>query len=317
MREEMQPRISVTIDQVDLSLSAMLERADVAAKSGVDGLWVSQLPSQRDAGMLLAGLAARTSDVAIGTAVLPVYMCPPVVMAQTALTLDEISGNRLMLGLGRGHRIFGEWMLGGTYSSSVGPMREYLTIVTSLIRDGEVSMAGSWFDGRAFYAAPRRPRLPVYLGSFGPRMLELAAELADGVILWMCTPSYVREVVMPSLRAGWARRPGTAAGFEVVAIMPALASRQRERNRECGRNVINGYLRMENYKKLLVASGFGDDVRSLRAGDVMVDEICAIGSGQLVQERIAAYREAGVTEVALAPLTEEHFAATLEAAVAA
>jgi alkanesulfonate monooxygenase SsuD/methylene tetrahydromethanopterin reductase-like flavin-dependent oxidoreductase (luciferase family) len=311
----MKSRISVTIDQVGLSLSTILERADIAAKSGVDGLWVSQPPSQREAGMLLAGLAARTPGVTIGTAVLPIYMSPPVTMAQTALTLDEISGNRLVLGLGRGHRMYGEWMLGGTYSASVGPMREYLTIVTSLIRKGEVNIAGSWFTGRAFYAAPRRPQLPVYVGSFGPRMLELAAELADGVILWMCTPSYVRDVVMPSLRAGWARRQDDHATFGVVAMVPALVSPQPEEGREGARGMLTSYLRMENYQTLLAACGFGDDVRSLRVGDAMIDELCAIGSGQVVRERIEAYREAGVTDVAIAPLSEKHFLATLEEAI--
>lgn len=318
----MRTRISVTIDQVDsagtnLPLGTVFERADIAEKAGADGLWVAQLPSQRDAGMLMAGLAARTSDVTIGSAVLPVYTSPPVVMAQAALTLDEISGHRLVLGIGRGHRLFGEWMLGATYSSSLRPMREYLTIVTSLIRQGEVNLAGSVFGGRAFYAAPRPPRLPVYVGAFGPRMLELAAELADGVILWMCTPSYVSEVAMPSLRRGWARRPGGNAGFAVVAMLPAVVSPQPGEFREGARSILNGYLRQENYQKLAAALGFSDDVRSRRVGDAMIDGLCAIGGEPLLQQRIAAYREAGVTEVAIVPLGEQCLVATLEAAMAA
>jgi F420-dependent oxidoreductase-like protein len=316
MSGEATMKISATIEQVDMSQIAMIERAQIAAKAGVDGLWVSQLPNQRDSAMLLAGLAARVSDVAIGTAVYPIYLNPPVVMAQTALTLDEISGNRLVLGLGRGHRLFAEWMLGGRYPASVAPVREYLTIVTSLIRQGEVNAAGSWFSARAMYGAPRRPELPVYLGAFGPRMLELAGELADGVILWLCTPSYVRDVVMPSLRAGWARRPTGHGGFGVVAILPALVSPQPEQDRDCGRNMLNGYLRIENYQKLLIASGFGDDVKSMRVSDAMIDDLCAIGSAQTVRERIAAYQEAGVTEIALNPLEEKDFVATVEAGVA-
>ena len=147
-------------------------------------------------------------------------MRPPVAMAQTAITLDEISGHRLVLGLGCGHRIFGEWMLGATYSASIAPVREYLGIVTGLIREGEVSVTGSWFSGRVIYGAPRRAGLPVYMGSVGPRMLELAAEMADGVILWMCTPGYVRDFVMPRLRAGWARRPGGTPASPCLSCFP-------------------------------------------------------------------------------------------------
>lgn len=313
----MKARISVTLDHVDQSLRTVLDRADVAAKCGVDGLWVSQTPNGRDTRMLLAALAAAIPDVSIGTAVLPIYMSPPAAMAQTALTLDEISGNRLILGLGRGHRIFGQWMLGGTYSSSVGPVREYLTIVTSLIRAGKISLTGSWFDARVAYQAPRRAQLPVYLGAFGPRMLELAGELADGVILWMCTPSYVGDVIMPSLRVGWERRPAGHDGFGVVVMLPADASPHPDSDRGCGRSMLGEYLRMENYQKLLVANGFGDDVRSSRASDAMIDKLCAIGGQQLIQDRIAEYQRAGVTEVALIPLDDKYFAATMEAAVAA
>jgi alkanesulfonate monooxygenase SsuD/methylene tetrahydromethanopterin reductase-like flavin-dependent oxidoreductase (luciferase family) len=133
--------------------------------------------------------------------------------------------------------------------------------------------------------------------------------------LWVCTPPYVRDVVMPSLRAGWARRQSDHAAFGVVAMMPAVVSPQPEEDREGARSMLTGYLRMENYQKVLRACGFGDDVRSLRVGEAMIDGLCAIGSGQVVKERIAAYREAGVTEVALAPLTDKHFVATLEAAM--
>src|SRR6266581_1284014 len=105
MSGQVNMRISVTIEQVEMSYPAMIERAQIAAKAGVEGLWLTQMPNQRDSSMLLAGLAANVSDVAIGAAVLPIYTSPPVVMAQTALTLDEITGNRLILGLGRGHRL--------------------------------------------------------------------------------------------------------------------------------------------------------------------------------------------------------------------
>jgi 5,10-methylenetetrahydromethanopterin reductase len=267
---------------------------------------------------MLAAIAADVPDVTIGPAVLPIYQSPPAVMAQVAMTLDEICGNRLALGLGRGHRLVGEWMLGGAYSSSTRAVREYLEIVTSLIHEGEVSIAGSAFESRVFYGAPRRPDLPVYIGAFGPRMLELAAEVADGVILWLCTPEYVRDVVAPSLRAGWARRPSGRAGFEVVTVLPAAVSDDPEKDREHGRIMLNGYLRMENYKKILTASGFGDDVRAVRPGDAMIDALCAIGSEQLVRERIAAYREVGVTEIAISPLAaEQRMVATLQAAKAA
>lgn len=314
---ELKRRTSVVTGHADLSFGEIVEQAVCAAKMGVDGLWLSQLPNQRDVCLLLASIAPHVPEVTLGTAVLPIYQSPPAVMAQAALTLDEICGGRLVLGLGRGHRLVGEWMLGGRYSVTAAPVREYLTIVTSLIRDGEVSLAGSTYETRAFYGAPRRAGLPVYVGALGPRMLELAAEIADGVILWMCTPTYIRDVVMPSLRAGWARRTSDQAGFEVVAMVPAVATPNADQGRENARSMLTGYVRLENYKKVLMASGFGAEVRALRPSDAMIDALCAIGSGELVREKLETFREAGVTDVALAPLVGERFAVTVEAALAA
>src|SRR5258708_7100040 len=134
-------RVSCMIDHVDLSLTAIVERASIAAKSGADGLWLSQLPNQRDVGLLVAAIAAQTPEVTIGPAVLPIYQSPPAVMAQVAMTLDEICGNRLVLGLGRGHRLVGEVVLGGTYSASA--------IRTCRIRGGDRPASGCLAPTRA------------------------------------------------------------------------------------------------------------------------------------------------------------------------
>lgn len=313
--------VSIAIEQIDASLGSINDQVAAAAKSGVDGVWLTQLPSQRDAPTLLAGLTGVTREMTVGTAVLPVYSRLPVVMAQTALTLDELMGGRLVLGLGRGHRMFGEWMLGARYPATTGPMREYLTIVTSLIRNGEVDVTGQWFQGHALYAAPRRPDLPVFIGSFGPRMLALAAELADGVILWLCTPGYVREVVLPSLRRGWQARTGSDGAFTVVAIIPAMVTDQPERYRDVVRRVIAVYAHMENYQRLLAASGFGD-AGTGRVSDAMIDQLAAVGSAEHVRAQIAAYRDAGVTNIAVAPLEApaadpDGYAATIEAVLGA
>lgn len=313
-------RNSAVIDHVDMALPTILERAQIAEKLGADGLWVSQFPGQRDIGMLLAALAANTERVTFGPAVLPVYASPPGVMAQASLTLDEMSGGRLILGLGRGHRLFGEWMLGANYYTSTEPMREYLTIVKSLIRQGEVSENGRWFRGATLYSAPRRPALPVYVGCFGRRMLELAAELADGVILWLCTPEYVRDTVMPSLRRGWARRENGSEGFAVVLLMPALAAAEPAAAREKVSQYLGEYLRMENYQRLLTAAGYGEDARRHRVGPAMLDALCPIGDGAMIRERMAVYHEIGVTDIAVSPMVDRDsrvadFTATLEAAI--
>lgn len=316
----MKTRIGAVIEHADQPFAQTADQAGLAAKLGVDGVWLSQLPGHRETGTLLAGLALSTTDVRIGTAILPTSTRPPVVMAQTALTIDELSGGRLVLGLGAVHRMLGEWMLGGVHAASVGAVREYLTIVTDLIRNGEVNVTGRWFQGHTLYTGPRRADLPVFLGCFGPRMLELAAEAADGVILWLCSPQYTREHVMPSLRAGWARRPGGHEDFTVAVMVRAELTPDPDQAREEFRRALSGFLRMPNYQKLMKASGFADDTRAGRFSDAALDALTACGRAERLQELVTAYREAGVTDVLVIPAGGAHhdparFAATLEAAL--
>jgi F420-dependent oxidoreductase-like protein len=292
----------VLINHISQPLGGVIERARLAEKCGADSIWLTQTAGQREIGMLASALAANTENVQIGLAVQPIYAHPPVVAAQTALTLDELSGGRLILGLGVGHRVMGEWMMGASYTPQAAAMGEYLTIVRSLVTEGQVNFAGRWYSGHAAYAAPSRPDLPLYLGALGPRMLELAGEVADGVVIYMSSPSYLREQVMPRLQAGWARRPGgRPAGFDVVVMLFGSVCRDDEtdRYRDWFRRWLAGYQCMDNYRRLFTAAGFGHDGR---ASDAMVSELAAIGRAEQVSERVAGYRAAGATRLIIFPM---------------
>ena len=311
--------IGVGIEQTGVSLAEAYERAILAEQAGAESLWMAQMPNQRESLTLMSGLAAVTKTAALGLAVIPMYTRPAVVMAQTAMTLDEISGGRLILGIGLGNVMAGQWMLGGIAMPPVPATREYLTIVTSLIRAGEVSFTGRWHSGNATYAGPRRAGLPVYLGAFGPRMLELAGELADGVILYLCTAEYVRDVAMPSLRVGWARRESSRDKFPVT-LMLSVSVTEDAAEREVFRRALAGYSRVPAYRKLFEASGFGADLKAGRPGDEMIDALSAMGSESNLRERLSEYRAAGVTRFAVGPqigkgFDRERYADTLRAAM--
>jgi alkanesulfonate monooxygenase SsuD/methylene tetrahydromethanopterin reductase-like flavin-dependent oxidoreductase (luciferase family) len=315
-------RVGAVVEQQALPAAEVCERAVLAEKLGMESLWMVQLPNQRDIATMLAGLATCTRSATIGAAILPVYTRPAVTMAHTAMTLDELSGGRFILGLGLGHRGIGEWMFGmGAAPPAVASMREYLGIVTGLVRDGEVSSDGTWFSGHSSCPDMRRPGMPIYLGAFGPRMLELAGELADGAILWMCSPQYVREHAMPALRRGWARRPGGADGFEVVAVLNAAVTDHPADDIEGFRRYLNMFLRVSTYRTLFEASGYGDCVKAGVPSNAMISDLAAIGPPELIAERLAAYVSAGATEVAVAPTVTVHqsqdrFAETLAGGLA-
>src|ERR1700674_1556713 len=170
------------------TLDESIARAQMAERLGFESIWTSQLPDARDASLFLAASAAATRRVGLGTGVLPIYTRHPTAMAQMAATLDEMSGGRFILGIGVSHKVTVEAMWGMKLESPAAAMREYLTIVRTSLRDGGCAFDGRFFTARWSYSAPRRPDLPVMISALNPRMLELAGELADGVVLYMCSP---------------------------------------------------------------------------------------------------------------------------------
>ncbi|GAA0421711.1 LLM class F420-dependent oxidoreductase [Acrocarpospora corrugata] len=304
----MSHRVGAALEPQGVTLQETLERVDITEEMGADSQWLIQMPGQWESGTVLAALAARTERITLGSAILPLYSRPPVAMASTALTLGELSGGRFVLGLGLGHRDVGEWMVGaGAAPPAVPGMREYLEIVLAAIQKGEADHDGKWFGGHVFYppTQERHSDLPVYVGTFGPRMLELAGEVADGVILWMCTPSYVRDVVMPALRRGFARRtdgryPG-GAGFEVAALICAAVTPEVEADQTRFGEYLSAYVRVPTYRRLFEASGFGAQIRAGRPDEEMIRGLSAIGGPAESHARMAAYAAEGVTQMLICP----------------
>jgi alkanesulfonate monooxygenase SsuD/methylene tetrahydromethanopterin reductase-like flavin-dependent oxidoreductase (luciferase family) len=310
----------VVIGQIGLTVEEIRTRGALAEKHGADDLWLVQMPNQRDSSALLAGIGAATTTAGLGPAVLPIYTRPPVAMAHHAITLDEVFDQRLILGLGLGHRQLGDWMVGTRSGPPVESMRDYLTIVASLVRDGEVNYSGEWFSGHASYSGPRRADLPIFLGSFGPKMIQLAGELADGLLLYMCGIDYLREQVMPNLRIGRQRRGLDLAGYPVVLMLPAAVYEDRDEAVQGMREHIRPYLRVPTYRRMFETSGFGACTRAGEASDDMIRQVTAVGSAGDVARHLQECWELGVTQVAVAPVHDAHkhrdrFMETVDAAV--
>lgn len=292
--------VAAVLGGTGMPVRTVQDLAGHAEAVGLDAVWLSQMPNQHDIGALVAALAMTTERIDVGTAVQPLYTRPPVSAAQAALTVDSLSGGRARLGVGLGHRMLGDWMMGQRRAPAVASTREYLDIVTSLVREGEVNVDGEWFGGHASCADRVREDMPVLLGTFGPRMLEVAGEVADGAIFWMCTPEYLRDHALPALRRGWARRGGRPERFRIVAMMHAAITDDPDRDRELFGRVLSAYLRAETYRELFTASGFGDGISDGTPDAALVEAIGAFGEQQ-VRDRARELTSVGVDEIAIVP----------------
>ena len=199
------------------SIDTALGRAARAEELGYESIFVTHI-SGRDSITLLTGYAGRTSRVKLGTGVIPIYARTVCNMAQSFATLDDLSGGRAIAGLGVSHKPVVEHWFGQSIDKPLREMREYVGVVRAILR-GEDPPQGETF-GSAFHFMGFEPRadIPIQLAGLSPGMLRLAGEIADGVVLWLCTPEYIRDVVVPTVAEGRAKAGRTLDGFEIVAL---------------------------------------------------------------------------------------------------
>jgi alkanesulfonate monooxygenase SsuD/methylene tetrahydromethanopterin reductase-like flavin-dependent oxidoreductase (luciferase family) len=165
--------------------------------------------------------------------------------------------------------------------------------------------------------------------ALSPAMLRLAGELADGVILWLCNPRYIREVVMAEVSAGRERAGLTLDGFDVVAAVPAALTGDRDGAYKAMRKDLIPYFGLPFYRAMIERTGFGADIeaydRAASAGDFeamqgaisegFLDELTAVGDEAELTGGIERYRDAGAGSPCIGPIPGTDFEATLRAGI--
>ena len=315
------PRLAASIDAVK-TLDDSVTRVKAAERLGYESVWLSQLPNARDTSLVIAAYANATERVGFGTGVLPIYTRHPTATVQMAATLDELSGGRFTLGIGVSHKVTVESMWGLRLDSPVVAMREYLDIVRTSIRDGGCSIEGKYFSAHWAYSGPRRAEMPIFISALSPRMLALAGEMADGVVLWMCSPAYIRDHVVPAVSDGRHKAGKKLDGFEIVAAIPVCLTTERAAGQDVFRQTVERYANPGlYYRKMMDASGFAAELAAGEISDAMLDELSGIGDAEQVRGVIRRYRDAGVTLPCAGPFGGHKgaagFEATLEAAAGA
>ena len=291
------------------SLDSALRRAGRADELGYESVFVTHI-SGRDSITLLTGYAAKTSRVRLGTGVIPIYARTPANMAQSFATLDELSGGRAIAGLGVSHKPVVEHWFGQSIDRPLAEMREYVAIFRAILR-GEDPPPGEKFR-TAFRLTGCEPRadMPVYLAGLSPGMLRLAGEIADGVVLWLCNPNYIRDVVVPTVREGRAKAGRDADGFDIVAAVPAAVTEDPEAARGRLRGEVESYFNLPYYRAMLERSGLDPDAGPT---DEFLDLLGAIGSPEEAEASVRRYADSGTTSPCIGGIAGTDFDATLEA----
>lgn len=315
-----------TFISVGRKLDSAVRRAERAEALGYDSVYTTHIASL-DSLTVLAAYAARTERIRLGTGVLPLYSRSPVATAQQAVTVDEMSSGRLVLGIGVSHKVTVENWFGSEIGKPVPEMREYVTTLRAIFAGEEPPQDNQRFRTAFRFMGPQpRADLPIYMAALSPGMLRLAGEIADGVVLWLCNPDYIRQVVIPELRTGRERAGKDLDGFDVVAAVPSAVTDDPEAARQRLRGELVTYFSLPFYRKMLEGSGFGDDIERFDAkmadgdaqgataeiSDRFLGVLGAIGSADEARASVENYVDAGATSPCIGGISGTDFDATLD-----
>jgi alkanesulfonate monooxygenase SsuD/methylene tetrahydromethanopterin reductase-like flavin-dependent oxidoreductase (luciferase family) len=237
------------------SLEQAIDRVKLAESLGYHSAFVTHIAG-RESLTVVTAYALATQRIRVGTGVVPIYTRTPATMVQTAATIDELSAGRLSLGLGISHRPVVEGWHGQTIDHPVAEMREYVQTVRAILRGEDPPSGRKWRTGFRLAGLAPRPELPIFIAALSPAMLRLAGEIGDGVMLWLCNPSYIRDVVVPAMREGRERAGKPIEGFEIVAAVPAAHTDDPAVAYEAIRGELFTYFSLPFYRTMLERSGY-------------------------------------------------------------
>jgi F420-dependent oxidoreductase-like protein len=234
--------------------SELAAQAATAEADGFSTWWAAQL-AVPDALTAMAVVAGATSTIELGTAVIPIWLRHPLMLAAQALTLSEIAGGRVLLGIGLAHQSSIEDTLGIPFRRPAATMEQYLAVMLPALADRTVDVTGDIYSGHvdAVAGPPDVPTPRVMLAAMGPRMLELAGARTDGSILWLSGPRTIETRIRPALESA-----AKAAGRpepRVVASVPVCVTDDADAVKGLIASVLDGYNDLPSYRGVMDAEG--------------------------------------------------------------
>jgi alkanesulfonate monooxygenase SsuD/methylene tetrahydromethanopterin reductase-like flavin-dependent oxidoreductase (luciferase family) len=326
------PRIGIAFSG-GVSPSEIVDCARLAENLGYESAWVAE-GHGGDQFAVLAACAAQTSHILLGTSITSVFVRTAPTIAMAALTIDDLSQGRFILGVGSSHKVQVEGEHGVPYARPLTRVRETVAVIRLLARDGRVQLCGETVRVENFdlWFSPRRSRFPIYVSALFPKMAALCGEIADGILLTrssLATAAGIRRhLAEGAQRAG--RRPDEVA---VASLLPTAVGETRRQALDALRPGLAFYAGFfPRYNRLVAEHGFAAEAAAIAAawargdraaaeqavGDDLIEATSVAGTPQQCRERVEAYRRSGIDLPILSPFARGAGAkAKFEAAIRA
>src|ERR687893_242273 len=318
-------KLGVHIGYWGLGLSADDQREIVqeAERLGYDSVWTAEAYGS-DAATILGWLAGLTSKIKIGSAIFQMPGRSPAMTAMTAVTLDNLSDGRMLLGIGSSGPQVAEGWHGQRFGKQLARTREYVAIVRKALARERLTYEGETYQlplpdgpGKALklMIAPVQERIPIYIAAIGPKNTQLTGEIADGWIPTFFSPEHVDE--MRKLLEEGAARAGNGKriddSFDIAPTVNLCIEDDVEKARDAMRPVLALYVggmgskKQNFYNNLMQRYGYEDAAKEVQdlyldgkkdeaaaalPGE-LIDKVSLCGPKDRIKERLERYREAG------------------------
>ncbi|MHB8533009.1 MAG: LLM class F420-dependent oxidoreductase [Solirubrobacteraceae bacterium] len=311
-----------------LTSEDQLQIVQEAERLGYDSVWAAEAYGS-DTATVLGWLAGQTSKIRLGSGIFQMPGRSAAMTAMTAATIDQLSGGRMILGIGSSGPQVAEGWHGQRFAKQLQRTREYVAVVRMALARERVEFKGETLElplpdgpGKALKLtiSPVQERIPVYLAAIGPRNTELAGEIADGWIPTLFSPEHVGDL-LELLQEGAAKSGKSLDGFDIAPTVSLCISDDHEQARNTMRAFIALYVggmgsRKQNfYNQLVSRYGFEAEAQTIQElylegkreeamaaiSDQLIDTVSLCGPKDVVRDRLAAYRDAGVGTLGITP----------------
>ena len=300
-----------------------------AEQLGYDSVWAAEAYGS-DTATVLGWLAGHTSSIRLGSGIFQMPGRSAAMTAMTAATIDQLSGGRMLLGIGSSGPQVAEGWHGQRFAKQLQRTREYVAVLRMALARDRVEFHGETLQlplpdgpGKALKLtiSPVQERIPIYIAAIGPKNTALAGEIADGWIPTLFSPEHVSEL-RPLLEEGAARSGKSLDGFDIAPTVNVFVTDDLAAARDAMRPFIALYVggmgsREQNfYNRVVQRYGFEAEAQTIQdlylegkreeamaaIPEKLIDTVSLCGPRDVVRERIGVYRDAGVGTLGVTPI---------------
>lgn len=322
-------RVGLMLGYAGRKIELPMDLVKEADRLGVDVVWTAEAYGS-DAVTPLAWIGAQTERIKLGTAIMQMPGRTPANTAMTAMTLNQLSGGRFVLGLGlSGPQVVEGWH-GQSYARPLTRTREYVSIVRKILaREERVTHDGKLYQipyrgedatglGKPLKSTlAAQPDIPIYLASIGPKNVRLTAEIADGWLPIFFSPARYAEIYRPMVEAGFAKAGNgkNIANFDIAPNVTVIVNDNLEQAYNMLRPLLALYIggmgaKGKNfYNNLAVRYGYAEEAETIQnlylsgqKGEAMmaippalIDEVALVGSKSRIKDRLQLWQNSAIT----------------------